>query len=420
MFKKGLYGTIAVIVGIILFTAFTACDDYNGTNGNNDDKFVDNPLIVNSYLHTTHDNKPMTVYYVLPPVIDSETRVLFVMHGQSRTAEGYARQFRPVSAAANVAIVAPLYDIETFGNAGYYLLNIGTASNPRPYSEWAFQYLDGIFHQFKEQHGISTEKYILYGFSAGGQFAHRTYMFSTSPYLDYVIAGGSGYYTLYDEKRNFSGGIQNLMIYEDILLDNLRNRKLYVVVGGDDNDPNDPQISSTSDYQGTHRVARAENYFETSRVYAEGKGINFNWEIKITDSGGHTPAPTIPYVAEVITRTTRQALTQIMPNLSDKNRIYGTWYLRGGNSAYIFRDNTLIFISSSDRFVISISDFEPVTNTAYAPQATYPNGYRIRGVYTEANQSSINIGDSFSRIFYISTDNTSIMRQNYNIWDRYR
>ena len=76
-------------------------DDPLKENGSDDNRIVDNPLKVNSFVYITHDNKPMTVYYVLPPVINKD----FSMHGVSRNAEAMARQFRPVSAAANVAII---------------------------------------------------------------------------------------------------------------------------------------------------------------------------------------------------------------------------------------------------------------------------------------------------------------------------
>ena len=404
----------------------SSCNKYVRENGPDDDRVVDRPLKVNSYLYITHDNKPMTVYYVLPPVINKNTRVLFTMHGVSRNAETMARQFRPVSAAANVAIIAPLYDRETFGDGGYDRINFGSTSNPNPYNEWAFHYLDGIFQQFTAEHEISTSKYILYGFSAGGQFTHRTYMLSTSPYLDYAIAGGSGFYTFYDDTRTFPEGIRNLMQYEDILLDNLRNRKMYIVVGGNDNDPNDPEISSTQDHQGIHRVERAQNFFAASRMYATQKSIPFNWELEITGSGGHEVAPTIPYVAEVTTRTTRPTVIQVASNLSGQERIYGTWYAEN-NSAYIITSKTATYIGSgsANRFVISISDFETVANNdegndSYVHQTAYPGGYRIRGVYTETDQSTTNVGDSFSRIFYMNTNNVSMMRTTGDVWNKYR
>jgi len=78
---------------------------------------------------------------------------------------------------------------------------------------------------------------------------------------------------------------RDLSVYKTLYL---RNRKLYIAVGGDDNDPNDPDISSTHDHQGIHRVERAQNYFEASRIYAIQKSIPFNWELKITGSGGNS------------------------------------------------------------------------------------------------------------------------------------
>ena len=431
MLKKVLYGIFAAIIGIMVFSAFIACYDLNGANGSNNgngnngdnssnndnndngDRIVDSPLIVNSYQHTTPDGKIMDVYYVVPPVINSETKVMIGMHGTNRNANEYIYYFRSLSIIANYAVIAPEFSLANFPNAEYQRINI--AGNINDYGKWSFNHIDRIFEEFVHQFGISATKYILAGHSAGSQFAHRTLMFSKSPYLEYGIAANAGTYTFLNEDRDYARGIKNLLSLKSDLLNSLTNKKLYILIGSDDNDPNAANLDHGDwDVQGLHRYERAYNFYAAAEDFANKNGVTSNWEINMMPDVAHSANRSMPYIVDIIVG----APPSVDPNLSGQERVYGKWYARN-NSIYIISSDTLTFYDGETSFVVNINSFTADTNAETINPVLYPNGYRIRGVYTKTENSDRIAGDSFDFRFYPATDNRSIVRRgSANVWNR--
>ena len=257
---------------------------------------------VESYQHRTPDNKTMTVYYVLLPNINKETRAVFVMHGVNRDGKTYANNFRTLPIVANVAVIVPEFNSDNFSANEYNLLNIRRSNSITPYSEWTFHHIDAIFNDFVRRFGLSCNTYILYGHSAGGQFTARASMFSKSQYLEYAIAANPGNYTFFDESRNYPNGIKNIISYKKDLLSSLSRRKLYILIGNKDTDQNDPNLRRSYNEQGLHRYERAMNFFENSGNYARQNNVNFNWELTVMPGVGHNSSRTIPYVLDIITK----------------------------------------------------------------------------------------------------------------------
>jgi hypothetical protein len=357
---------------------------------------------VESYQHRTPDNKTMTVYYVLPPNINRETRVIFVMHGMNRNGKTYANNFRTLSIGANVAVIVPEFGNDNFNSNEYNLLNIRNkkSNSTKPYSEWTFHHVDAIFNDFVRRFGLSCNTYILYGHSAGGQFTARTSMFSRSQYLEYAIAANPGNYTFFDESLNYPNGIKNIIAYKKDLLENLSRRKLYILIGSKDTDQNDPNLSQSFNEQGLHRYERAMNFFENSGKYARQNNVNFNWKLTVMQGVGHNSSRTIPYVLDIITMATRPAAISAAANLSAEERVLGTWYA-DNNSVYVITRDTLTFLSSSHSYVVKINSFTAVNNEDSATSGSYPDGFRIRGARS--------VGGSFNYLFFPAPGNRSML-----------
>ena len=259
--------------------------------------------IVNSFEYKTYDDKAMTVYYHLPSNMNNATRVMFVVPGKERgSGEGYAKMFRTVSIAANVVIIAPEFSDDNFNHNEYAFLNIKTnetvSGKLNPNNQWVFHYLDDIFKQFVARHKLGTRTYILWGQSAGGQFAHRTLMFSQSPYLEYAIAANSGTYTFFDENINYGPGIKDVMEYKNVLLHNLSNKKLFILIGSEDTE----DMGTYYKHQGKTRYDRAFNFYENSKNYARQNNVDFNWELIVMRGAGHGGGPTVPYTLDILRR----------------------------------------------------------------------------------------------------------------------
>ena len=60
-------------------------------------------------------NKPDSkIYFSVPESIDENTKIIFIMHGASRTAEKYINDWLPLVQNRNVVLIAPKFSKESF------------------------------------------------------------------------------------------------------------------------------------------------------------------------------------------------------------------------------------------------------------------------------------------------------------------
>ena len=68
------------------------------------------------------DKPDIEVFYSLPKEVNDETMLLFIIHGASRTAEGYLEDFLPHIKEKNLIAVAPKFSKESYPH--YAFLNL--------------------------------------------------------------------------------------------------------------------------------------------------------------------------------------------------------------------------------------------------------------------------------------------------------
>ena len=235
MGRKKISGIMIFVIGMVLVFTLKACD-FGSDPDQDQDGFTSFIGEVESFEFITHDNRPITIYYVLPPQINSETRVVFVMHGSGRSGNGIAHNARTLAILTNAVVISPEFTREYFTPNEYEVLNIWRSGvGITPPSEWTTNIIDDIFLKSVERFKLNNTTFILTGFSAGGMLAHIALMYSKSPYMDYAIASSPGWWSFFDESRYFPRGIRDMMSYKSDLLDRLSNRKLHVLCGESDN-----------------------------------------------------------------------------------------------------------------------------------------------------------------------------------------
>src|SRR5436190_4678089 len=110
-----------------------------------------------------HDGQTLPVWYYLPEDPRPDTPVLIVMHGVNRDADRYRDEWMPHAQKYGFILVAPEFSQSAFpGDEGYTL---GTKG--------AFNFIEPVFDAVKAATGNRSERYHLYGHSAGAQFVHR-------------------------------------------------------------------------------------------------------------------------------------------------------------------------------------------------------------------------------------------------------
>ena len=156
-------------------------------------------------------------------------------------------------------LVAPHFDTKRFNS--YQTLNMWD-------DEQADTRLNTLVSIVTERiPGLTTKKFMLFGFSGGGQFAHRYALFNPSR-IDKVIVGSPAYYTFPNQNLPYPIGINlsNISSERKIDLQDFLKLKLLVIVGENDSTQS-AYVTSWGNYnlnevQGFGRYSRAMNWYK--------------------------------------------------------------------------------------------------------------------------------------------------------------
>jgi len=185
----------------------------------------------NRTAYTCLDLDRFSYYLYYPKDNRTECQNLIVLiHGSERGAEAYRNQFKSFADEHNCAIVAPLF------TAGY--------PEPTDYENYCFLSYKGIRYdlnllsivkQVRQQVAIKSERFLLHGFSGGGQFAHR-FLYLYPEWLKCVSIGAPGRLTKLDESLHWPEGVRgmNAMFNKEIILSEIAKVSIQVIVGKDD------------------------------------------------------------------------------------------------------------------------------------------------------------------------------------------
>lgn len=247
----------------------------------------------------SYNNKDIEVFYHVPPSYSASSKVVFALHGGSRDAAGVRNNMIQKSIDYNFILIAPKFSSSNFSlGDGYILGNVYVdGDNPstdtlNDENEWSFSIIEPLFDSVKSSLSIESEKYNLFGFSAGAQFVHRFIQFMPDARFNKVVAGAAGWYTVPNNSIPFPYGFQNSILISTNL-NNLLSSDLHIQVGALDNNPNSAGLrhNEYADAQGLNRVTRAVHFFESGQNIADSNNNNFNWSLHIIQGAGHNLIP---------------------------------------------------------------------------------------------------------------------------------
>ena len=246
-------------------------------------------------------NKPdVEIYYISPDVIDENTKVIFVIHGNTRNAEDYLSEWRPYIAKKNVIVVAPKFTKESFKY--FALLEMAQSSGKvnRDESEYINNSISLIFNFIKSKFSLNTQTYSMFGHSAGAQFTHRYMLLSGDKRISSAVIANAGWYT-FISTAEFPYGIKNAPI--KIFSDHIRwytASKVNLLIGSDDVGFKSLNTSKGAQIQGINRFERANNYFNTLIKEAEKNKYVLRWNFKVLDDTDHDYKKITPIAADIL------------------------------------------------------------------------------------------------------------------------
>lgn len=302
------------IIGVTLITLsvllLTSCDDNT--------IIPDNPKTpagtlkgTGSFVYTDFapmSNKPMNVFYHIPDGTTAESRIIIIFHGAGRDALESRDKLISKANEYNQILIVPEFSSTNFpGGDGYNLGNVfidgdnPSSSNLNPENQWAFSIIEPLFDYCKNLMGNTSSTYDVFGFSAGGQFAHRFAFFKPTARFDKLVSASSGWYTMPDKQIDYPYGLGSCPV--DITAISMAfNKTITVLVGEDDNNPNEGGLrrNATVDLQGTNRLDRAQYFYNQSNSIALSQNTTFNWQYQTLNNVAHEFTATSNYAFDQI------------------------------------------------------------------------------------------------------------------------
>ncbi|ANM31659.1 hypothetical protein ABI59_21995 [Acidobacteria bacterium Mor1] len=241
--------------------------------------------------------------------------IWFLMHGQSRNADRYARSGAWVAERHDALLVAIRFSDDWYPGSRYTtgLTRSGKADSEAaaegrwlppeatPYGE-----VERIFDAVRDAIGGQQQGYYLAGHSAGGQFTHRLLTFYPENRVLRAVAINAGWYTLPSasdgDLHQLPYGLAGAPVDEgsagnEAVRRRLLSRGLAVLVGEKDiqNPREDSRVRGTRQAmaQGESRFERGRFYVETAREEAKRLGVDSPWSFHIAPGAGHRILETV-------------------------------------------------------------------------------------------------------------------------------
>ena len=255
---------------------------------------------INQITYAYWDKPDVEMFYITPKKIDKDTQLLFVIHGNSRNAEDYISAWIPYVSNKNIIVVAPQFDKNNFRY--FFLLESATSSgaiNNNP-DDYINKSISSFFDFFQSKFSLSTNKYKMFGHSAGAQFTHRYMLLSNDKRISNAVIANAGWYTFLNG-NNFPYGIKNTPI--DISSEHIRwfmFNKSSLLIGGNDVNLMSVNSSVGAQKQGITRFDRASSFFESLVDISDNNNIPFRWGYKVVDNAGHNYLKMTPVAAKIL------------------------------------------------------------------------------------------------------------------------
>jgi poly(3-hydroxybutyrate) depolymerase len=223
-------------------------------------------------------------YYLCVPHKGAGGAPVFVsVHGVSRNAEDHARYFAPLTERYGVVLIAPCFPAARYPD--YQRLS---RANRGPRADHA---LDRMIAEVGQLTGANTDKFYLFGYSGGGQFAHR-YTLAHPERVARLAIGAAGWYTMPDPNLPYPAGIRSSPALPEVTFDAARFLAVptCILVGERDNKRGERlrKGARLDGREGATRIERGLRWAEAMRDAARGLGLEAQFEYRILPGVGHS------------------------------------------------------------------------------------------------------------------------------------
>lgn len=248
--------------------------------------------------------RPMTVWYYRPSLFSATSPIVFVMHGVKRDADLYRDNWKGAAERSGVLLVCPQFSNEDYPCRRNYQLGnvVDRAGRSIPKERWVFGVVERLFDAVRDMTGNTSERYCIYGHSAGGQFVHRLVLFLPEARFSVAVAANAGVYTMPTfGGDSFPYGLRGSGSTPE-LLRRAFGRRLVVLLGEEDTDGQDPLLrtSRRARRQGPNRFERGQLFYATAEREAARMRAGLNWTLETVPGAAHFDELMIPAAAQAL------------------------------------------------------------------------------------------------------------------------
>ena len=234
-------------------------------------------------------DRPITVYFYRPAAWNRSGPVLIVIPGAGRDGQSPRETWIPYAEKYASLLIVPEFSLTYYPtDISYNLGNTYDDANWKPKANWTYTAIEHLFDTTREKSGATQDTYLLFGHSAGAQFVHRMVMLLPEARFSRAVAANAGVYLLPEYADPYPFGLRDSPLYQSNL-PKVFARKLIVMSGGSDTDPNAGGLANfpEAEAQGSTRFERARFYFTAAQAEAERLHVPLNWEYHVVPGVGH-------------------------------------------------------------------------------------------------------------------------------------
>lgn len=230
---------------------------------------------------------------------DPQLPLLVAVHGIQRLAREQAVLFAPLVESLGGMLVAPLFERERFAD----FQRLGRLHK----GERADLALKRILEDVADFTGSDTRRVVLFGYSGGGQFAHRFAMAHPRQVLRMAVAA-PGWFTFPKTRLTFPYGTGATPDLPDLIFDAARFLEIptLVLVGDRDTERDDAfnQRRKLDRRQGRNRVERGQQWVAAMTAEAARYGYETPYTFRTVPNCGHSfeECMTVGGMGPIVTR----------------------------------------------------------------------------------------------------------------------
>jgi pimeloyl-ACP methyl ester carboxylesterase len=220
----------------------------------------------------------------VPTTVTPDAPLLIAVHGYSRNAWEQAECFAPLCEASGMVLAAPHFSEAEWSN--YQRLG-GAGEGPR-----ADHALDEMVLELRRELDLLLGHVSLFGYSGGGQFAHR-YVMAHPARITSAVVAAPGWYTFPDRERPYPYGARIGSRLEGVRMEaeSFLRVPMLVVVGEHDDDERSEHLRRSprlDQQQGTSRLERATRWVSAMQDAAAALGTPPRVRFASIPGAGHS------------------------------------------------------------------------------------------------------------------------------------